>query len=93
MSKKILTDLTYVPSRDLFMSGGNTDDEKAWFELGYKSAKKEMPGTQLAKEYAVRLLRGFVNAYDTLKYDINPELVERTKKFIAENPSVRDGAA
>jgi hypothetical protein len=31
---------------------------------------------------AIGLLKGFVSAYDVLKYNINPDLIERTNKFI-----------
>lgn len=31
---------------------------------------------------AVELLQGFVNAYYVLKYDINPELIQRAEKFL-----------
>lgn len=45
------------------------------------------------KAYQVLYKRAAILAQHPLKYEIDPAIVEQTKKFIADNPSVRDGAA
>ena len=39
-----------TPSYENFMAGGNTDDEKAWFELGYKAASKTVAEQEKSME-------------------------------------------